>query len=85
MTCGQPHPDRPGVQCDKPDPCTGYHANAPQGLIWPHTGPDGGPVPLPAAHGPRPPQGPARARKASPELAARKQQAAAIAQRARRT
>lgn len=32
--CGAQHPERPGVLCDKADPCTGYHANAREHVLW---------------------------------------------------
>jgi len=33
--CETPHPDRPGVLCDKHRPCFGYHANIAQMVNWP--------------------------------------------------
>lgn len=33
VCCAQ-HPERESVLCDKPSPCTGYHANAYQRLVW---------------------------------------------------
>lgn len=43
MICPVVHPDRQDVSCDKELPCSGYHANALQGLVWPHE--NGLPVP----------------------------------------
>jgi hypothetical protein len=36
MICESVHPLRPDMFCDKETPCTGYHANAGHGLVWPH-------------------------------------------------
>lgn len=35
--CGEPHPEREGVECDKSAPCFEYHANAPAKAVWPGT------------------------------------------------
>lgn len=51
MNCASPHPEQPGVLCDKDAPCSGYHASARHQTVWPGT-------PLPE----RPP-GAARTRK----------------------
>lgn len=32
--CAVPHPEDPGVLCDKPKPCWVYHANARAQRIW---------------------------------------------------
>lgn len=32
--CGAQHPERPQVLCDKQAPCTGYHANAREHVLW---------------------------------------------------
>ncbi len=71
MICTAEHPDRQDVSCDKQLPCAGYHANALQGLVWPHE--SGLPVPQAPA--------PVRGRR----TATSKAEIAVIAQRAARS
>lgn len=33
--CGEPHPDKSEVRCDKTVPCYGYHSSVPYDLTWP--------------------------------------------------
>lgn len=36
--CGEVHPQREGV-CDKPRPCTGYHADSCANVVWGYVAP----------------------------------------------
>lgn len=38
VMCGEVHPERSGV-CDKPRPCSGYHADSAANVVWGYTPP----------------------------------------------